>query len=188
MPHRPRLRLLVAAALGALCHLVASPAIAENGRSRIYVFGGIVADLELGWERFATFSSGLSDCSTERFRCISGNIIKVSVPRQCSDLELDAYGSGEERTVLLHRLSNTSQATFFRERLIGNPARPYVVYGYTPQRGITFVVYDPTRRMNLVSSAESGELLGLVSRDPAYRNMRMDLITFSQLFPCEGQF
>ena len=188
MSHFARLTLIIVTALGLLSHSTVWAANAENDRSRIYVFGEIVADLEIGRERFATFSSELIDCSSGGLRCISGNILKVSVPARCSDIELDTYGSGEEQTAVLRKLSATPQDTFFRRRLIGNPSRPYIVYGYTPQMGITFVVYDPTRQSDLVSLAESGELLEMVSREPAYQNMQMDLITYSQLFPCEGEF
>lgn len=183
--------LRIAAALTLLYHSIAHAALTEHERSRVYVFGDIVVDAELGMERFGPFSSQSVDCSTERFQCISGNILKVSVPRRCSDVELDAYGSGQERMVVLHRASTPSQASWLRERLIGNPDRPYIVYGYTPQLGIQFVVYDVTRQMNLISLAQSGELLELSSgrsTNPAYRNLRRELITYSQLFPCQGQF
>lgn len=157
--------MIAAASIGAFW---GQPAATEAGWSErgVFVFGsGIVLDFHQGVEIAPTGARPeqrtlLEDCSTGTHYCARGEIVRLTLPRTCTELSVgDHIETDGIRTVVYdvssRPLSPHGPATA-RRYLLGDPEDPRVVYEYTQEAGVTRIALAWFPEQDLASLAREG--------------------------------
>jgi hypothetical protein len=158
-----------------LACLVTAQAGAERVASRpdwssrgVFVFGAIVFDFRYELEVLGPLAHPLKNCSDTRHYCAQAEIVSISLPRDCADAAQIRVGRawqvGTVRTEVLSSYKVPDHPREFHSKgrgikfMLGSAARPYVVYEYEPELGVTLIFYDIAQKANLVSMAQRGDL------------------------------
>jgi len=184
------LALLTVAAAGPA---VQAPSLTQHSKvTGVYVFDQLVIDLNKDIERFGPAADKISRCSDEKYFCLSSRILHLSLPRTCRAAADSVYGSGGNMTAVLDRHVHwRGSPAFSSDILLGNSLNKNIVYGYRPETGIGYIIYDPSNTLDLVDLAKRGDLVDKVQRwqdagDNVYSHIRRDLITLDQLGRCDA--
>lgn len=126
-----------------------------------YAFGDLVLDPAKGLEQSAGRRSAIRDCSTATLHCVDGDVFRIAIPKDCSDLSARSWSVGSVRTEVV--ATETEPLTPHRsgsgERLLlGDPSRPSILYEYDRELGVISVYFDEENRTEFVTMARSGEL------------------------------
>lgn len=196
--------LSLAWAIAALSSQASTPPQAASWSERgIFVFAPeIVLDFGVGAEVAPsrrppsrdTRGHALEDCSTPEALCARGEVVRIALPRHCSAWNTQReFAVGDVRTVVLREddmglpLHHAPGGTRY---LLGDPARPQIIYEYYPSRGVTRIAYAWYYEHDLAEIARSGEYDAFLERETDNRRSLVqrtvfNLITFDPFGPCE---
>jgi hypothetical protein len=132
---------------GAGLSAAAAPPWSERG---VFVFGWLVLDFQRGIEAQGVGPrAGLANCSTDTLYCAAGDIVRVVLPKDCSDIksgrwsqagiETEVLGKFDDPQAVAHPLHAYGTGTLY---LLGSSARPDVVYEYDPGIGVRGLYYS----------------------------------------------
>lgn len=136
----------------------------------VHVFGDLLLDYRLKLEVGGYRDESLVDCSTSVMFCSRGDMATFVVPRSCEAAKAakpgDVWRAGELRTVVLGRrdVPLSPHDIPGPRLLLGSADRPYAVYEYAYDRGITAMYADLAKRQDLVVVARGavGEKINTV--------------------------
>lgn len=157
--------------------LTAGLASADLGRGwserGVFVFGSIVLDFRRSVEAWGPQDAALVDCSTDRYFCAAAEIVRIVLPRSCSEVSAASVGTvwtaSRKKTVVVARRTDESSSKSSHELgsgeliYLADGARNNVVYEYDRNKGVTAIYYDSSNTINLVGIATKRNLVDLVS-------------------------
>jgi hypothetical protein len=169
---------------------VSSCTAAQGAFQGVYAFDYITLDLGRGLERVETKATAVVGCSTVELYCVEGHWFSFALPRACADLDVnEEWRVGRVRTKVLadyERPLDIHARTDRRQLLLGDQARPHIVYEYSPNVGVYGVFVDVEEKLDLVGLAEAGTLLELKSQGMfGGRRYYHQITTFDHLAKCE---
>lgn len=157
--------LLVAASI-----ILATPAAAStsphvsypNWNRGIHVFGSVLFDFGLQRVAAGYFVSELSDCSNERFYCLSASFAKLAVPKICEDVEVGSTWSTRGVTTRVVAKADAPQGHLTvpgqQWYYLMSDENPEMVFVYMQRNGVQAILFDPNRRAGFDRIAQRGEL------------------------------
>ena len=157
---------------------------------RHFSFSGITFDLDYrNWGYGSQFES-LVDCTNNEYYCLSSFTFSVVVPRYCPELRAGRWSLGDVHTELVLRQvgplpihGGRSGTTLY----LGSPDRPYRLFVYDPNLGLSGLYWDPNHEIDFIAMAREGRLEAwLRDRDTAEVRQRVYFprTSFADVGPC----
>lgn len=146
--------------------------------------GGLVLDFQHEVERLGPFWNRLFNCSTSAHFCATGEFVALVAPKYCRDVESFPWSSGDVVLIELSQEPSLTHPGAAPRRLLGDPARPSVVYLYD-STSIAAVYLDASRQADLVREARARSLSDFQNW-AADRRYAMPLATLDAFGSCSS--
>lgn len=164
-------------ALAVLTACASTPAKSGNPEgfgAEVFVFKqrrgpDLVLDFKRNTERLGSKSARLLDCSDARYWCVRGDVVRIVLPKDCSE----AGGPGPwsrsgvtTRVLYAYTDSGGPHGGFgsLKRRFLGESTWPYAAYQYDTAAGVYVIAYDfkKTRLVDLAASdlSDFGDFFG----------------------------
>lgn len=133
-----------------------------NWNRGIHVFGDVLFDFGIKRVAAGYFVSELSDCSDERFYCLSASFAKLTVPKVCEDIKVGSTWSTRGVTTRVVAKADAPQGHLTvpmqQWYYLMSDENPEMVFVYMQRGGVQAVLFDPNRQVGFDRIAQQGGL------------------------------